>query len=184
MASSGYGGVLRDGVDRLTRLDASMLVAARRLHSPRMNRLATYATRLGDPKSWVVHGAVLWVAGGQRLGVLLAGGGLLALGASQLLKRMCRRARPRQSISDWTTLLDDPDAFSFPSGHAAVAFGVATALATGDSRIAAAEIAFASAIGFSRIYLGAHYPADVLAGALLGVLCGALASFGCALAGI
>jgi len=184
MATGGYGGALRSGFNWLARFDESMLVAMRRWRQPWLSRLATYLTRIGDPQSWLVHGAVLWLAGGQRLGLLLTSGALVALASSQMLKRSFRRARPQRSIGDWVTILEDPDAFSFPSGHTAVAFGVATALASGDARIAATELVLASAIGFSRVYLGAHYPADVLVGAVVGVLSGLLASFACALAGL
>ena len=184
MANSGYNGALRNGFERLTRFDTSMLVAMRRWQQPWLSRLAAYLTRIGDPQSWFVHGAVLWAAGGQQLGVLLTSGALVALATSQALKRSFRRPRPHTSIGGWVTLLEDPDAFSFPSGHTAVAFGVATALAAGDARIAAAEFALASAIGLSRVYLGAHYPLDVAAGATLGVISGLLASFACTLLGL
>lgn len=63
---------------------------------------------------------------------------------------------------------------SFPAGHAATAFGGATLLAYVAPRTAPLFMLLAVAIGFSRVYVGVHYPTDVLAGAFLGVCVGAL----------
>jgi undecaprenyl-diphosphatase len=59
---------------------------------------------------------------------------------------------------------------SFPSGHAATSFACATVLSHYAPRFRVAFYALASLIAYSRIYNGMHYPSDVLAGALLGVL--------------
>jgi undecaprenyl-diphosphatase len=61
---------------------------------------------------------------------------------------------------------------SFPAGHAATAFAGATLLSYLAVRATPAFVALALAIGFSRVYVGVHYPSDVLAGAGIGVLVG------------
>ena len=57
---------------------------------------------------------------------------------------------------------------SFPSGHAATSFAGATLLALALPRLAWPLLVLAAAIGWSRVYVGVHWPSDVLAGALLG----------------
>ena len=73
------------------------------------------------------------------------------------------------------SLAADPDAFSFPSGHTTVAFAVAVALAGSGSGLGAVAAILAGGIAVSRVYLGAHYPLDVLAGIALGAASGWLA---------
>jgi undecaprenyl-diphosphatase len=63
-----------------------------------------------------------------------------------------------------------PDTASFPSGHAATSFAGATILAFAFPRLAPLLYVLAAAVGFSRLYLGVHYPLDIVGGAVLGVL--------------
>jgi undecaprenyl-diphosphatase len=64
---------------------------------------------------------------------------------------------------------------SFPAGHAATAFAGAVLLSYLAPRAAPLFGLLAAAIGFSRVYVGVHYPGDVVAGALVGVVCGLVA---------
>lgn len=77
--------------------------------------------------------------------------------------------RPRPHYAPLVRLPTDP---SFPSGHAATSFAGATMLALLVPRLAPALYVLAIGIAFSRVYVGVHYPLDVLAGAVLGAAIG------------
>lgn len=79
--------------------------------------------------------------------------------------------RPRPAVSDPTLpALEDVRIHSFPSGHTSSAFALATSISLDHPKwfIIAPSYLYASLVGYSRCYLGVHYPSDVLAGALLG----------------
>src|SRR5262249_57224874 len=128
-------------------------------------------TRIGDAWCWVLIALVLLAAGGtaRHCGLLLAAVTGIATLMSQILKRTCRRPRASSGIGGFISLAENPDAFSFPSGHAAAAFAAAIALA-GQGWLGPLQLSLAFAIALSRIYLGAHYPLHVAAGAGVGVL--------------
>ena len=94
---------------------------------------------------------------------------LLAESISGALKEWVERDRPPVSDPDPATLVGLPATHSFPSGHATVSFACATTLALAVPRLALPLYTLAVLISFSRVYVGVHYPLDVLAGAALGV---------------
>lgn len=173
-------------VARLARLlgyDERLLLGFRRLHGPWRTRGARLLTALGDARSIAAIGLTLLLAGRagglgtSHIGLRLAAGSALAALPSQLLKRVLNRARPTSAIEGFEALADNPDAFSFPSGHTAAAFGVAVALSGEPALAGPVALVFATGIGLSRVYLGAHYPLDVLAGGLIGSIAGVAARF-------
>jgi YegS/Rv2252/BmrU family lipid kinase len=85
-----------------------------------------------------------------------------------VLKRVFRRRRPFLSFVDARVIGPRPRDFSFPSGHAAAGFAGAVLLAMFLPQWAPLFFLFALAVSFSRIYLGVHYPSDVLMGAFAG----------------
>ncbi len=85
------------------------------------------------------------------------------------LKRAIDRPRPADVIPETRMLVGPGKARAMPSGHAANAFAVAAICLWFYRRRALAVLPVAAAIGYSRVYTGAHFPSDVLAGAALGI---------------
>jgi len=85
------------------------------------------------------------------------------------LKQWIGRVRPNDVYASPKPLVHAPHDGSFPSGHATISFACATVLAFYAPRAAPAFFLLAAAIAWSRVYVGVHYPLDVLGGAVLGV---------------
>jgi PAP2 superfamily len=86
------------------------------------------------------------------------------------VKAFFRRRRPFVRIVQALVIGKKPGSWSFPSGHTGSSFASAWILSTIWPRRAPAFFAIASAVGLSRVYVGAHYPGDVASGAALGIL--------------
>jgi undecaprenyl-diphosphatase len=168
--------VVRHGrFQRLLSFDEALLLSIRRFHGPWRTAVARTLTRLGDARSWTIGGVALlatWTPTGTHLGLRLGIATGLATLLSQALKRSLTRARPDSAIAGFEALAANPDRFSFPSGHTAAAFAVAVAFAGEPFGLGPAVTLLATGIALSRVYLGAHYPLDVLAGGILGLFAG------------
>lgn len=122
---------------------------------------------------------LVWVLLALGLALLRRRPGLLVLvvaadGTADLLasglKRLVDIDRPAVRYAEPDPLVHVPRDSSFPSGHAATSFACATVLGFAFPRLAAPLYLLAAAIAFSRVYVGVHYPLDVLGGAILGFL--------------
>lgn len=125
---------------------------------------------------WGFLAAVAFVLGGFYVPGLLvpwaavAGSWVLA----EASKHLFNRARPHTSDLGVAPLVKTPSSSSFPSGHSATAASGAISLSAAYPALAPVFAAICLATMFSRIYLGVHYPSDVLAGAAIGVVCAVL----------
>ncbi len=107
----------------------------------------------------------------RRAAVAATAAAGLALLIAQPIADAVDRARPFVAHPSQAHLLVDRSTDpSFPSDHATGAFAIAVAIWLYDRAIGAAFLALAVGIGFARVYVGVHYPGDVLGGALLGTL--------------
>jgi undecaprenyl-diphosphatase len=95
---------------------------------------------------------------------------ILAWGTSFVLKYLFHSPRPYLLLSDVNALFMHGTYDSFPSGHATLFFALATSMYFYQKRFGAMLFVFAFVISISRIFSGVHFPVDILAGALIGVL--------------
>jgi undecaprenyl-diphosphatase len=94
----------------------------------------------------------------------------LEIGIYKIIKNNVKRSRPYNELEGIQNGTVPSDRFSFPSGHTAAAFVMATLIAYFFPLLTTVVFLWAFLVGFSRIYLGVHYPSDTLAGMILGVL--------------
>jgi undecaprenyl-diphosphatase len=89
---------------------------------------------------------------------------------TSLFKYAVQRDRPPAVVLDPEPLMDIPTTSSFPSGHTSTSFACAYVISRLAPRLSVFVYVLAALIGFSRLYVGVHYPLDVLAGAVLGLV--------------
>ena len=96
------------------------------------------------------------------------------------IKPLVSRPRPWLVIENFVNLVPEKDPNSFPSGHTNAGFAFALGVCmTEDSKrwMKVTAVCMAAVMGLSRLYVGVHFPSDVLAGAVIGSLCGLAGAF-------
>lgn len=95
------------------------------------------------------------------------------LSVNVLIKNLAARTRPYELIEELTILIEKQSDYSFPSGHTAASFAFVSVLwFTAPKKVSIPLTVLACLISLSRLYLGVHYPTDILGGAVIGVVCG------------
>jgi undecaprenyl-diphosphatase len=159
----------------ITTVDNAVLTFIQGFRSPVADVFFAAVTRLGDAGIlWIVIGAVcLLLPRAKKCGISVFISLLITFILTDIvLKPAAARLRP--FIADGVTLIiDAPYGYSFPSGHTATAFAAATAIFIFNRRAGQWSYAAAILIGFSRAYLYVHYPSDIIAGAVIGIVAGA-----------
>ncbi|MES2819601.1 MAG: bifunctional DedA family/phosphatase PAP2 family protein [Pseudomonadota bacterium] len=166
------------GWPHLIHFDQGLLSLVQTQRTPAMDAAMVLITRLGDLSTQLAAGILLFgllLLSRQWRAALFAGTALLGTAvANSLLKHLFARMRPE-------VLVEPLNSFSFPSGHssAAFAFFLVLGVLAGRGQPARLRLTWlllaslpALTIALSRVYLGVHWPSDILAGALLaGALC-------------
>jgi undecaprenyl-diphosphatase len=119
---------------------------------------------------------LLWMNGRRGLLALLVLAVTITVsdrGSAQVVKPIFKRARPSVTVADARPMFGVRGSYSFPSVHAANAFATALVLDAVFPGGRAALLIVAALVSYSRVYVGDHWPSDVIAGALLGCLIGA-----------
>ncbi|WP_077800674.1 phosphatase PAP2 family protein [Streptomyces sp. JHA26] len=167
----GLAAVLGD----LRAVDGALYAAVASTHTPALDRSLRRLSRAADhSKISLGIAAALALGGARARGAALVGVGAVAISstaANLLGKRLVRRPRPDREAARVTVdrYVPMPASASFPSGHTASAVAFATAVGMVLPAAAAPLGALATAVGYSRVHTGVHYPGDVVAGAVLGV---------------
>lgn len=123
---------------------------------------------------WIALAALLLIAKTYRQSGLAVSIALLIdfVAVNLIIKPLVGRERPCDVTVPEDMLLACLSDHSFPSGHTAAAFAAAFALFLYHKRAGSAALILAILMGFSRLYLFVHFPSDVIAGALLGLIFG------------
>lgn len=148
------------------------------IHSTTQNtifdKVMPYITFLGNMGMvWIVISILLILNKKCRhVGLMCLSALLLAtiLGEG-ILKHIIQRPRPFFAEPAINLLIKRPLSYSFPSGHTTSSFAVAGIIFATLKKYRIYAVLLAAMIAFSRLYLFVHYPSDILAGILLGLLC-------------
>jgi undecaprenyl-diphosphatase len=133
-----------------------------------LDRSLPALTDLGSMYAAAGAATALALAGRPRLARDVLGSATLAWGIAQGAKRAFQRPRPYDA-GEVELLVRRPAGDSYPSGHPAVAAAIAGVVADQISPLARAPLErLPRFVGFSRVYVGAHYPSDVVGGVLIG----------------
>jgi len=149
------------------------------IRNPVLDRVMQFITSLGDAGflAILVCIVLLCIKKYRRAGAAASLSLILDFVAVNLvLKNLVARTRPYDMLENLLLITKRPSDWSFPSGHAGACFAVASVLFFClPRRFGIPALVLAALISFSRLYVGAHYPTDVLGGMMIGCITGWIA---------
>lgn len=167
-------------MDALFTLDGAALIwIQENLRTDWLTPIILLITKLGNTGFiWIVLSLALLCFKKTRLAGAAGIGSLLCslLFTNIILKELIARPRPYTVLEDLVSLIGTAGGYSFPSGHTSSSFACASAVCFMLKKTKLnwrwLLLVFAALMGFTRLYVGVHYPTDIFGGAVLGVLYG------------
>jgi len=167
----------------LSALDEAGYAAVAQSSTPTLDEFFRRLSRVSDKSVlWFGTAAVLAAVGGKtgRRAALngVASVGLASASVNLGFKHLARRRRPDRGGAGvpGERHVPMPDSTSFPSGHSASAMAFAEGVSTAAPLLGVPIRLLAAAVAYSRVHTGVHYPGDVVAGSLIGITAGEVAS--------
>lgn len=149
-----------------------LLFVQEHLRVPVLDGVMTFITHLGDTGAiWIALALVLLaIPRTRKAGVVCAAALVLNLVLTNIaLKNIIQRIRPYDVMESLKILVEAEHDFSFPSGHTACSFAGAWAMRrTLDKKFWIPAMVLAVLISLSRLYVGVHYPTDIIGGVIVG----------------
>ena len=162
-------------LETLLNIDGGLLLLIQEYaRTPLLDKIMIFITSLGN-------GGMIWIAATilllipkktRKVGIM---SGVALLGSliinNHIIKNIVQRPRPFVTFTDLQILIPTPSEFSFPSGHTASSFAAAGVFYSNlPKKFGVPAVILAGLIGLSRLYVGVHYPTDVIAGIVMGIL--------------
>lgn len=151
--------------------DSYSMLKVQEMHNPILNPIMVFFTTIGDYGIGflVIAFVFLFFKKLRKVGFLIYLSQLLNIIVVSILKDIIQRPRPFLSMPELHPIISLPSSYSFPSGHASASFAFAVIIAYYLKKWMVPAYLLAITIAFSRVYVGVHYPSDIIVGALFGI---------------
>ena len=169
-------------LETLLNLDGGFLLFLQEsVRNPILDSIMIFITSLGNGGMiWIAETILLLIPKKTRKAGIMSAVALLGslIINNNIVKNIVQRPRPFVTFTDLQIIIPTPSEFSFPSGHTSSSFAAAAVFYRHlPKKLGIPSVILAGLIGFSRLYVGVHYPTDVIAGVLMGILLSYLAEY-------